>query len=288
MSRVLLSGVALAIWGGLPAAAQSPAPSDGGTTAGATSPEVVVVTQRPLRTFRGDTVRVGRAAPNDLSIGVVRPIRAETRRRGGDCDQRGFSRTRFGVSRFNTFNSRFTGPNDLSIGVVRAFRRHDPVERFAPVTHTNPLAQDEPVAASTSTAAPAYEAQPATVGPLFPLHGAEVVAVREVAPTPDIDPQDPWALLNVGRYRDALDRFGTHVANDTPETQTGRALAAALSGDLARGAEFMPEAPVVPAGLVLNAATAQRIELTRQFLYEDDPAAQVKLRRLLDVAKTKN
>lgn len=279
MARIKLSGrwmagAALAALScmSLSAVAQSGEPDSGNSTA--TDRGVVVVTQRPLRTFRGDTVRVGNATSRDLSIGVVRPIRDETRRRH-------VGRSFNGYSYGDRYSRRYVGPHDLSIGVVRPFRQHTPVVRNAPVTVTNPLAREQSPAPAAAASTPAYDTQPVTVGPVFTPRPS---AVTPPTSAPDVDSENPWSLFNAGRYRQARQEFGPAQAGDTAEIQTGRALAAALSGDLAAGSEWLPEAPALPVGVTLSDSARQRIELAAEFLYEGDAATQTKLRSLLEAS----
>ncbi|MEM8737779.1 MAG: hypothetical protein AAGG38_04785 [Planctomycetota bacterium] len=244
--------------------------------------QTVVVTQRPLRTLGGQAVRVGRfSSTNDsTSIGVVRarrnqPIISSVRRgtysdiNRSDRSDRWYQRE-LALGRIAT---PFQRNQDLSIGVVRAFRNDDPIVRLSPQTFTNPNAANVPGANTVNG--------PVTVGPSFaspPQAGdADIYAVTRVE-LPEADRDNAWALFDQGFYREAATRF----TGDDPVSQTGAALAAALSGDLNGAAQLMPATPQVPVDTVLQPATRQRIEQTRRFLYSDNATMQSALQSILD------
>lgn len=233
--------------------------------------QTVVVGERPLRTFRGEAVRVGRYAEHEKSIGVVRALR-----QAPDVGYRyGYSRlhgTDHAVpARVLIDRSRFYTP-EKSIGVVRAYRQYDPPQRFAPVTLTNPHATPTPP-------------RPATPGPtptsVIPAPSIDVTAVGSVE-IPEAQRQDAWALLDDGYYREARQQFAALGNLNDTATRTGHALAAALSGDLPGGSALMPRQPVLPDGQTLRPATVQRLDQTRQYLYADQPTMQAKLQSILD------
>lgn len=251
--------------------------------------QTVVITQRPLRTFRGETVRIGRFAQNDLSIGVVRPIR-ERPSFYGQYDGVGRSFDRQGRPARLLISGRrgFSSNNDLSIGVVRPFRTFDPPVRHAPKTYTNPNAT--PTAAPADPAAASSDASPPR--PTRTVLGQDVSPIAITAVTavtavdlPAADRDDPWALLDQGHYRQARQQFALLGKAGDTATRTGHALAAALSGDLPGGVALMPADPALPAGVTLRSATTQRLEQTRQFLYADQPEMQNKLQAIIDQAQ---
>ena len=262
-------------WGACSADAQTVA-TDTGLT-----PQTIVVTQRPLRTFRGEAVRVGRYAESEKSIGVVRPLREvpAADRRVGWSYGRGFGH---GATPGRVILDTYRAPYprfEKSIGVVRAYRTFDPVERHAPRTLTNPNAR-------TAVSEDVVNLRPTTVGPTFGDGATSVVIAAGIGSGGDDAraTDDPWVLLDRGRYREARERFEQLDPAEVGEAQwlTGRALAAAMSGDLAGGAALMPASPVVPESVRWSDLTLQRIVLIREYLYEGDPATQRALQLILD------
>ncbi len=235
--------------------------------------QTVVIRERPLRTFRGETVRLGRYAESEKSIGVVRPLRETPDARARYGYSRLHGTDRYVPARVVYDRSRYYTP-DKSIGVVRAYRHYDPPQRFAPVTSTNPNALSPEPRRAVST--PASDA---------PVPSIDVTAVSSVE-IPEAQRDDPWALLNDGYYREARQQFASlGNVNDTA-TRTGHALAAALSGDLVGGRALMPDQPVLPDGQTLRPATLERLDLTRQVLYADQPPMQAKLQSILGTAQS--
>lgn len=227
---------------------------------------VIVTNVRPLRTFRGEAVNVYTNNQSEQSIGIVRPLRTSP-----------LNDYRTNYSRINRFDrsDRWVqreialgriDPNDKSIGIVRQYRYPVAVERPSPgvliFRNPNPVSPD-----SFATSSPA-------------AGDAETYEVRTVEDLEASAQSDPWALLNEGFYRDALKLFGAGAKDDVA-TQTGVALATALSGDLAGATELMPDTPSLPKGVELSKATQQRIDQFTQFFYEDDAAMRDALRSLL-------
>lgn len=232
--------------------------------------QTVVVTQRPLRTFRGQTVRVGRFAEAERAIGVVRPLRPIPNVYG-DTGYRGSS---------SYFYDRYPRV-EREIGVVRPFVTYDPPVYNPPTTFTNPNA-----AASPSTR-PAASETPRVSAPLRPVLSDDIeVTAVETVEVPADHRDDPWALLNHGFYREARQQFALLGTGQDADLRTGHALAAALSGDLPGGAALMPDEPALPEGVVFRAATTQRLEQTRHYLYAGQPAMQAKLQVVLDAVAT--
>ena len=262
------------------------------------APQTVVLTQRPqrpLRTFRGQTVRIGSYAETEKSIGVVRPLRTYPI----DDYRTGITRpNRFGDA--ERWTTRYVAPGQIvlqaypqaygytgsygltgperSIGVVRAYRLPDRPQRFKPVTFrgddsdpTNPDAMRDSARdtnATGSTAAPARDVR--------------VTAVADVS-VPDELADDGWALLNAGYYREAR-RYFDQADADASDNQTGRALAAALSGDLSAVDQLLPASAALPGDVTLSDATRRRLQQTTQYLLADRPELQARLQTLLDQA----
>jgi len=249
-------------------------------TLGSAQAQTVVVTRRPLRTFRGQTVRLGRNADAQRAIGVVRPLR-ETPRFGQDRFFR--SGVRFGQSSrfFGGFGSRF----EKEIGVVRPFVTFDPPVRNPPKTYTNPFATLSPTASPRNAQASALSVTPSPARTVLgqEVEAAAVTAVTEVE-IPEAYRGDPWTLLDQGFYRQARQQFA-QLGDTNPTTRTGHALAAVLSGDLNGGVTLMPADPKLPVGTTFRDATLQRLDQVQQFLYADQPEMQAKLQKLVDLAQ---
>lgn len=221
-------------------------------------PRTVIRLVRPLRTFRGEAVRVGGSQP-ELSIGVVRPIRE-----GGSTDDRVIYHRRAVVDAYPDVYPYRYGRPDESIGVVRAYRTYDPPQRSEVVIFRNANAQPT---ADDNTA----------VNTLSPDNPA-VYAVRSVGDLPEPQQTDPWALLNAGFYRDARALFAQQ--EPTPESRTGQALAATLSGDAQAGASLMPDTPTLGQGVTLSTATRSRIVQSADLFYGDNAEARQALKTL--------
>lgn len=275
--------MAASVWvgGGLPAAAQTRVVPDADqldTGRGQT----VVVTQRPLRTFRGDSVRIGSYADDEKSIGVVRALRstpgydqreAYSRLNRADRSDRWYDRH---VSRRSILLDAYRDPYpriEQSIGVVRSFRDYQPPQRNLPETFTN----DNAPGSSSQDKESQNRAASSTQAP-GDFNVTAVTAVEVPAAVRD----DAWALLDQGYYREARQRFAAMSTADDATTLTGHALSAALSGDLQGGSALMPRAPMLPEGMMLSPAAAQRMQQTREFLYADNTAMQDALQSLLD------
>jgi len=226
---------------------------------------------RPLRTVRGRPVRVGRGHAPELSIGVVRAIRADGSR---------------------------------SIGVVRPIRSGPacgcPVNAYGVAGHglwcrnrggfsatpTPPvqpggLAQGGGGSKAADADAPPPTSAARALVPGIQSGGLGVASLQIYSgrPRPVVDGADPWGLLNAGRYRAAAERFDA----DGDETQrTGAALAAALSGDLKAASSVMPDKPALPAGVTLDQATTLRLRQVREVFFADDAAMRDALTRLLE------
>ena len=206
---------------------------------------------RPLRTFRGQPVRVGPGFRSELSIGVVRAIRAD---------------------------------GSKSIGVVRPIRGG-----FGHVTPTPPVqpgglaitrgfapAPEQVQAPLLAPAEPGRLLVPGIAGAPEPAAGSLQIYFGQ--PQPVAADADPWGLLNTGRYRAAAERFD---GTGDDAQRTGAALAAALSGNLNTAASLMPAAPVLPEGVVLDPATVLRLRQVRAVFYEDNAAMRDALATLL-------
>ena len=260
------------------------------------SPRTVILTerpQRPLRTFRGQAVRVGSYAETEKSIGVVRPLRTyplDDARTGitrpnrfGDAERwttryvapgrlvlQAYPNVYGNAANLSYGNSGLTGP-ERSIGVVRAYRLPDRPQRFGPVTLTG---NDE-----ASSNADASSSDAGTTPP----RDIRVTAVGEVAVPGELR-DDAWALLNAGYYREARRQFDQNDADDSAAQQTGRAVAAALAGDLNAAAELLPESATLPDRVTLSDATRRRLQQTTQYLMADQPELQSRFQQLLDQA----
>ena len=213
---------------------------------------------RPLRTFRGQPVTVGSGTSSDLSIGVVRAIRADGRE---------------------------------SVGVVRAFRGGvvdngfggfgSPFLRLpTPPVEQGGLIVNRGGAASAAPAGPASEAYPQKAVPGVASGGSESAPLQVYAgqPRPVAAGANPWDLLNQGRYRAAGERFDEQ--GDDAQ-RTGAALAAALSGDVKTAVALMPARPVLPEGFSLNEATLLRLRQVRSVFFEDNPTMRSALAAVL-------
>lgn len=265
--------------------------------------DTVVLTQRPLRTFRGETVRVGQFAEPDQSIGVVRPLRVGS---GYSIYNNDADRFRTGVVRARRYDQtgqlspdgltpgRFTtgrvilqsypGVNrypEKSIGIVRAYRYPTTPQRNLPTTVTG----DPGPVVSPSSIDPMPDVRPRFI---------RVTAVADVE-VPAAVADDAWALLNAGYYREARQRFNALDAESADESapdadarevnaRTGRGLAAALAGDLAAAADLLPDTPRLPDGFALSSATQRRLAQTAEYLLADEPEFQARLRTLLPPA----
>lgn len=226
---------------------------------------------RPLRTVRGRAVRVGPGNRPELSIGVVRAIRAD---------------------------------GSKSIGVVRPIRSLPacgcPVDAYGVAGHglwcrhrggfrstpTPPVQPGGLVASGGGSAGAGADAPPptSTERALVPGIasgglGAASLQIYAGRPRPVIDGADPWDLLNDGRYRAAAERFD---ADGNDAQRTGAALAAALSGDLSAATSVMPAEPVLPAGVTLDETTTLRLGQVRDVFFDDDAAMRDALDTLLE------
>ena len=263
--------------------------------------QTVVLTQRPLRTFRGEAVRVGQYAEPEKSIGVVRPLRilplddyrtGITRpNRFGDAERwttRYVAPGRLVLESYPGNSRGLYGEPEKSIGVVRAFRLPNRPQRFGPTTITGSDDSDRSPRSSNVAPASSDSASPMT---LTAVTGVDVPATLQ---------DDPWSLLNAGYYREARQRFdqsavetpATDLADNTSggatpgdpadaaATRTGRALAAALAGDVQAAADLLPAEATLPAGVTLSDATRRRLQQTAQLLFTDHPEVQAQLTRL--------
>ena len=222
--------------------------------------QTVVITQRPLRTFRGEAVRVGRYAESEKAIGVVRPLRPVPSFSYRDGYRYGYDR--------------YTPRYEKAIGVVRPYVTYAPPVYNPPQTITTPNAQDE----SSASRAPTIDLQPVLAQDI------EVTAVETVV-VPEAHRDDAWALLSHGYCRDARQQFALLGTVDDTPTRTGHALAAVLSGDLAGGVALMPDTPELPEGVVFRPATIKRLDQMREYLYADQPEMQAKLLAILDAVR---
>lgn len=264
--------------------------TDGETLANGRS-QTVVVTQRPLRTFRGEAVRVGRYAEAEKSIGVVRALRdtpryydtreAYSRQNRADRSDRWYDRH---VSRRSVILNAYRDPYprdypriEKSIGVVRAYRTYQPPVRNFPKTFTNPNAPGS----QSSDASTNQNNNASTPQPVGDIDVTAVTAVEVPAAVRD----DAWALLDRGYYREARQKFAAESTVDDAITRTGHALAAALSGDLAGGSALMPDTPQLPEGWSLSESSARRLSQTREFLYADNAEMQAALQAILDAGQ---
>ena len=267
----------------LPAAAVTLAPvpmalGQAGDSPNLQAPTDTVTNIRPLRTFRGEAVLVPRQQA-ERSIGVVRPLRvapASIQPNPTSYYNRADRSDRWLVREIARGRILLPAPGvEESVGVVRAYRSvptNRVEQRPGVVTFTNPNAESND----------SEQQNRDTVGPNFPQTAeagdASVYAFRQVEDLPEGEQADPWALLNQGFYRNAEEAFAE--GDDSPESRTGRALAAALSGNLAAVADLMPGEPTLPQGVTLSAATQRRINQTAQFLFADEAELQQALRSL--------
>ncbi|MEM6459940.1 MAG: hypothetical protein AAF710_11190 [Planctomycetota bacterium] len=278
--RTFLTTSALGVIGFAPLTpGQSTVIEDADAIAAGASP-TVIVTDRPLRTFQGQAVRVGDGAGVERSIGVVRPLRAVPTfdNRGSfdranrfDRSDRWYFRE---IARGRILADAFVVPSvraEESIGVVRAFRTFDPVVRNPPRVFTNP------------NATPSGGSADAGVDLAAPAEPVDVYSVNAVAVPAEVE-TDPWAMLNQGFYRAARAAFAEvrEAGESGAAARTGEALAAALGGDVTAASELMPESPVLPAGVALDAATSQRLQATAALLFADDAALRRAVSTLLE------
>ncbi|MEM1447183.1 MAG: hypothetical protein AAGF84_14075 [Planctomycetota bacterium] len=282
MSRLAVAGVLA--WPVLGASGQTQVVTDAETLDTGLS-QTVVVTQRPLRTFRGETVRVGRYAEAERAIGVVRPLR-EVPSIHGIRDTRYRSYDAHGRPTRVYVDSYLRSPRyEREIGVVRPFVTYDPPVRNLPRSFTNPNAPVPGNANAALGSASGDESRgvlPSASDARPVLFDDVQVTAVEAVELPAEHHDDPWALLDQGYYREARQRFAQLGTLGDTDLRTGHALAAALSGDLVGGAALMPAEPALPAGVVLNAATTQRLEQVARYLYEDTPAMQAAIRTIID------
>lgn len=279
-----LAAVGVLAWPALSSSAQTRVVTDAETLDTGRA-QTVVVTQRPLRTFRGETVRIGRYAESEKEIGVVRPLRRvpgvsgydyrDTVRRSYDSHGRS---TRLYVDSYNAY-PRY----EKEIGVVRPYVTYNPPVRYAPQTFTNPNAPGNAPDPGNASA-PRTSARDLSLAPVL-SEDVNVTAV-ETVDVPVAHRDDPWALLNHGYYREARQQFALLGTIDDITTRTGHALAAALSGDLAGGVALMPANPALPEGAILRDATVQRLSQIGEYLYADQPAMQAKIKAVLDAGRT--
>jgi hypothetical protein len=246
--------------------------------------QTIVVTQRPLRTFRGEAVRVGRFANDDRVIGVTRAVRVDptndyrslfSELNRFDRSDRWYTRE---VARGRIVLEAFPDPYtriERSIGVVRPYNVPLPVRRNGPRTVTGSAqgASDQGVA---DVGSPSFRTL--TEGPV------SVTAVTNVQVPQDAADQ-PWTLLDRGLYREAAAAFSERLEQrDDPTLRTGAALAALLSGDLQAGVDQMPEVPELSAEVRLSEATRRRMRQTAEFLYADNAGMQQALQTLAEAA----
>ena len=87
--------------------------------------------------------------------------------------------------------------------------------------------------------------------------------------------EDPWALMNAGRYRDAGAVFQAQAAG--PVRDAGLAAAAALSGNLDAAGERLNvvDAAALPASLPVSPGLAARLRGLAEGMYAGTPAAGV-------------
>ncbi|MEM7624037.1 MAG: hypothetical protein AAF333_00260 [Planctomycetota bacterium] len=222
------------------------------------------LTPLTARSVRNQPVTVGRFADYENSPGLIRTVRTSPA-----LDERS------AYSKLNRFDrSDRWYARELARGRVR-------------LTLSSPLIQQslnpDRLAPGETFTVTNPDAVPQTVGPVFPdapaAGDASVYALRPATLT-DAEKSDPWALLDRGLYRDAI---GAWEGEDA-ESRTGRALAYALSGDLAAAADLMPANPSLPAAASFSPGTIQRITQSRRFVFSDDPVMQAALQAILDTA----
>jgi hypothetical protein len=237
--------------------------------------QTVVLTQRPLRTFRGVAVNAGRYANDDRAIGIVRPIRVRPNvdprtaysayNRFDRSDRWALREVARGRILLDVRPDPYTRV-EKSIGVVRPYRTYDPVIRNGPRTLTNPDPLEAPSIAK--------QYRELTDGQLA------VTALAEVR-IPAAAAGRPWTLLSEGYYREARQAFAD-LGDPDDTARTGHALAAALHGDLTGAAELMPDAPRVADEAAFTDTARRRVELLRQYLFEGDESMQAALQTILD------
>ncbi len=225
---------------------------------------------RPLRTFRGQPVRVGPGNRPELSIGVVRAIRADGSRSIGvvrpirhagacGCGADGLSHAGHKVSCEHHGGLQATVPRS-SVG---------------PATTGSSGSDRYPADGAASSAAPVEVLVPGIASGGFGSASLQIYVGQPRAVAPGAD---PWDLLNAGRYRAAAGRFD---AEADAGQRTGAALAAALSGALSVAAEAMPAEPVLPEGVTLDPAVVLRLRQVREVFFSDDAAMRSALDTLL-------
>ncbi len=200
---------------------------------------------RPLRTFRGRAVQVGSQGRRELSIGVVRAIRAD---------------------------------GSKSIGVVRPIRN-----TFEPTPPLNPgrvVASGPAAGSKPAVAGPGPDSYPAVLVPGIDSGGRGTASLQIFAgqPRPVDEGANAWDLLNAGRYHAAAERF--NPSGDVAE-RTGAALASMLAGDLAAAAATLPDEPVLAQGVNLERPTVMRLRQMAAVFFAHDPATREALTGLL-------
>lgn len=207
---------------------------------------------RPLRTFRGQPVQVGSVGRRELSIGVVRAIRAD---------------------------------GSKSIGVVRPIR--NTFEPTPPLNSGRVVASGPAGSAARSKPAPTApgpDHYPTVLVPGIDSGGLGTASLQIFAgqPRPVAQGANPWDLLNAGRYHAAAERF--NPAGDAAD-RTGAALASMLAGDLVAAAATLPAEPVLPQGVNLDRSTVMRLRQVAAVFFAQDPVTRDALTALLNTRK---
>lgn len=147
-------------------------------------------------------------------------------------------------------------------------------------------------AATASAMASTHNPQPhaSAAAPTRTATARRLVTVIATGPakltnTPAAMRDDPWALLNAGRYRDARGVFEKQLGSNGSDNalQAGLALATALSGDLDAGADALAELggdAAAMRALPVQPALASKLALLADTLYADRPDAQRILRMI--------
>jgi hypothetical protein len=246
--------------------------SAAGVSVGESTASTSDIRERALRAYRSDGA---------ISIGVVRDLRLTpafdprtdfSRFNRFDRSDRWIAREVI-LGRIDPLRSR-----DQSVGIVRAYRNIPGVDVSQPrpgvLVFRNANAEDE--TQENTGEQSQNQSLPNTANSNEPV---QIVAVQSRSVELD---SDPWVLLNQGLYRDAREQFNAMQDADSVESMTGRALAAALAGDLAGASELMPDSPTLPDSVTLAEATRTRINQVKNLLFQGDDQMQEALQAILD------
>ena len=172
---------------------------------------------------------------------------------------------------------------DPTYDVCNHSRRSKPtLVTYRAADHRKTKATATPVA-STSNAQRSKASALASTGPitLIPAVAIDASATR-LSDLPFEMQDDAWALLNTGRYREAVRLFEEHASADIT-TLAGAAIATAMSGNLDAGADALAALAGDLEGLKtvrVSPVLAGKLVALADTLYTDRPDAQRVLQAL--------